>query len=174
MEIPDIAEWEVGDSDLAIYTIMSQAIEIRNLKEKIRRCRKQKAKVDEACGRYKYKIKKAIQYIESFEENPEYIDAYDITYWQDEVKEILKGDSNEELEKSKEIIGLKKGELQIELVKALVKIDKAIEHTRLKIIRYVNEQDYLINVCDLEELLEIYSSFFNVDKDLLEIIENDE
>lgn len=36
--------------------------------------------------------------------------------------------SNEELEKSKEIIGLKKGELQIELVKALVKIDKAIKY----------------------------------------------
>ena len=35
--------------------------------------------------------------------------------------------SSEELKKSKEIIGLKKGDLQILLVKALVKIDKAIE-----------------------------------------------
>lgn len=35
--------------------------------------------------------------------------------------------SSEELEKSKEIIGLKKGDLQIQLVKALVRIDRSID-----------------------------------------------
>ena len=38
------------------------------------------------------RIYKAIEYINKFENSPEYIDAYDITYWQDEVKKILKGD----------------------------------------------------------------------------------
>lgn len=32
---------------------------------------------------------KAIEYINKFKDSPEYIDAFDITYWQDEVLTIL-------------------------------------------------------------------------------------
>lgn len=32
---------------------------------------------------------KAIEYINKFKDSPEYIDAYDITYWQEEVLAIL-------------------------------------------------------------------------------------
>ena len=35
------------------------------------------------------KIDKAIEYINKFKDSPEYIDAYDITYWQEEVLAIL-------------------------------------------------------------------------------------
>lgn len=34
-------------------------------------------------------IDKAVEYINKFKDSPEYIDAYDITYWQDEVLQIL-------------------------------------------------------------------------------------
>lgn len=35
-------------------------------------------------------IDKAKEYINKFKDSPEYIDAYDITYWQEEVLSILK------------------------------------------------------------------------------------
>ena len=50
--------------------------------------------------------------------------------------------SSEELEKSKEIIGLKKGDLQILLVKALVKIDKVKEYCKSKIKEQKELPDY--------------------------------
>lgn len=67
--------------------------------------------------------------------------------------------SNEELEKSKEIIGLKKGELQIELVKALVKIDKAIE--------YMNSEEFILLMMSSYNENENY---FKAKKNLLEIL----
>ena len=58
--------------------------------------------------------------------------------------------SSEELEKSKEIIGLKKGDLQILLVKALVKIDKAIEY-----LKAMQNSDLIFTAICEKELLEI-------------------
>lgn len=48
------------------------------------------------CNELEIKLKKqkeinqkAIEYINKFKDSPEYIDAFDITYWQDEVLAIL-------------------------------------------------------------------------------------
>lgn len=62
--------------------------------------------------------------------------------------------SNEEFIKSKEIIGLKKGELQIKLVKSLVVLDKIKDYAeKYKIIGVIapEENEYMKHILELLE-----------------------
>lgn len=68
--------------------------EIKELKKTIKQSNEVHNQIIESyekeIKRLKEVIDKAIEYINKFENSPEYIDAFDITYWQDEVLDILK------------------------------------------------------------------------------------